>query len=114
MPLQWDRENRQDCEVAARLASVEQMRAEREDATRGHVADTLALLQEWQSNRHRLSRYDTTLITLAAERTRAALVAYRGGGTGLATVLEARRAEIDTRIDRLKLELDTARLWARG
>ena len=82
MPLQWDRKNRQDREVAARLASVEQMRAEREDATRGHVAETLALLQEWQSNRHRLSRYDTTLITLAAERTRAALVAYRGGGTG--------------------------------
>ena len=112
VPLQWDQKNRQDREVAAKLASVEQMRGEREDATRGHVAETLAMLQEWQNNRHRLERYDATLIPLAGERTRAAVTAYRGANGGLGTVLDARRAEIDTRLDRLKLAMQTARLWA--
>lgn len=113
VPLQWDQANRQDREVSAKLAVVEQMRAEREEATRGHVAETLSMLQEWQNDRHRLERYDSTLIPLAGERTRAAIAAYRGGASGgLAAVLDARRAEIDTRLDRLKLEMEAARLWA--
>ena len=112
VPLQWDQKNRQDRELAARLATVEQMRAEREEATRGHVAETLAMLQEWHSDRGRLERYDTALIPLAAERTRAATSAYRGGSAALPAVLEARRAELDTRIERLRLEMEAARLWA--
>lgn len=112
VPLQWDQKNRQDRELAARLAVVEQRRAEREEATREHVAEVRAMLQEWRSNRERLARYDEALIPLSAERTRAALAAYRGGTAPLAGVLDARRAEIDTRIERLRLALDTARLWA--
>lgn len=49
---------------------------------------------------------------LAGERTRAALAAYRGGTVPLATVLEARRIEIDTRLDQLRLAMETATLWA--
>lgn len=113
VPLQWDPKNRQDRAVAARLATVEQLRAERGDATRSHVAETLTMLQEWHSNRQRLARYDATLLPLAAERTRAANAAYRGGGSGLMPLLEARRAEIDTRIEQLRLARDTDRLWAR-
>ena len=113
VPLQWDQKNRQDREVSARLATVEQLRAEREESTRSHVAETLTMLQEWQSNRQRLARYDATLLPLAVERTRAANAAYRGGGSGLMPVLEARRVEIDTRIEQLRLAMDTDRLWAR-
>ena len=112
VPLQWDQKNRQDREVAARLAAVEQMRASRGDATRSHVAETLALLQTWQSNRQRLARYDASILPLAAERTRAALSAYRGGREGLMPLLEARRAEIDTRIEQQLLAAETDRLWA--
>jgi outer membrane protein TolC len=112
VPLQWDQKNRQDRELAARLAMVDQARAEHEEATRMHVAEALAMLQEWQSNRDRLARYDTALIPLSTERTRAALAAYRGAGGPLAAVLDARRMEIDTRLERLRLEMDTARLWA--
>jgi outer membrane protein TolC len=112
IPLQWDQKNRQDREVAARLAALEQMRAEREEATRMHVAELLAMWQEWQGNRERLTRYDSSIIPLATERTRASLAAYRGSAGPLAAVLEARRNEIDTRIDRLRIEMDTARLWA--
>ncbi len=112
VPLQWDPKNRQDREVSAKLARVEQVRAEREEATRAHVAETLAMLQEWRSDRERLTRYDASLLPLAAERTRAATAAYRGGTGPLVAVLEARRGEIDTRIERLRLEMDAARLWA--
>ena len=112
VPLQWDQKNRQDRELAAKLSIVEQMRAEREEATRAHVAEALAMLQEWRSDRDRLTRYDASLLPLAAERTRAAIAAYRGGGGPLTAVLEARRGEIDTRMERLRLEMDAARLWA--
>jgi outer membrane protein TolC len=113
VPLQWDQKNRQDREVAARLALAEQMRAQREEATRGHVAETRNWLQQWRSSRDRLSHYDSALIPLAGERTRAAIAAYRGGSGPLASVLDARRMEIDTRMDRLRLEMEAAALWAR-
>ncbi|MEP7297571.1 MAG: TolC family protein [Burkholderiales bacterium] len=112
VPLQWDQKNRQDREVAAKLSVVEQIRAEREEATRAHLGEALAMLQEWRSDRDRLTRYDTSLLPLATERTRASIAAYRGGSGPLTAVLEARRGEIDTRMERLRLEMDAARLWS--
>jgi outer membrane protein TolC len=112
IPLQWDTKNRQGRELAAKLATVEQLRSQREEAFREYLAEVGAMLQEWQGNRARLQRFDTTLLPLAAERVRAALAAYRGASAGLVGVLDARRAEIETRIDRLRLESETARLWA--
>ncbi len=111
VPLQWDRKNRQDRELAARLATVAQLHAEREEATRSHAAEARAMLQQWRSTRERLTRYDAVLQPLAHERTQAALAAYRGSAGTLGSVLEARRAEIDTRMERLRLEMDAARLW---
>ncbi|HJV94713.1 MAG TPA: TolC family protein, partial [Albitalea sp.] len=112
VPLQWDQKDRQDRELAAKLALAEQARAQREEAVRDHAAEARAMLQEWASNNERIKRYDSTLLPLASERTKAALAAYRGGTGPLGAVLEARRGEIETRMDRLRLEMDTARLWA--
>lgn len=70
------------------------------------------MLQEWRSDRERLARYDSSLLPLATERTRASIAAYRGNAGTLTAVLEARRAEIDTRVERLRLEMGAARLWA--
>jgi outer membrane protein TolC len=112
VPLQWDPKNRQDRELSSRLAAAEQMRAQREEATREHVADTRMWLQEWQSNRERLAQYDSALIPLSFERTRAAMAVYRGGSGPLTAVLEARRMAIDTQMDRLRLAMETAALWA--
>jgi outer membrane protein TolC len=112
IPLQIDARNRQDRELAARLAVVEQVRAQREEATREHLAETRIQLLAWQGNQARLTHYDRTLTPLAAERTQAALAAYRGGGGSLGAVLEARRLEIDTRMERLRLDMETAALWA--
>ena len=112
VPLQWDQTNRQDRELSARLALAEQMRAQREEITREHVTEARSWLQQWQGNRGRLAHYDSSLVPLAAERTQASIAAYRGGGGSLAGVLEARRMEIDTRMERLRLEMETAGLWA--
>ncbi|MDE2049197.1 MAG: TolC family protein [Betaproteobacteria bacterium] len=112
MPLQWDQRDRQDRELAARLARVDRARAQREDAERMLTAEVSAMQQEWQSNHARLARYDATLIPLAEQRTAAARTAYAGGTASLGSVLDARRSEIDLRIERLRLAMDTARLWA--
>lgn len=112
VPVQWDQKNRQDREVSARLALAEQIRAQRDELTREHVAEARSWLQQWRGNRGRLMQYDSSLIPLAAERTQASITAYRGGGGSLAGVLEARRMEIDTRMERLRLEMETAGLWA--
>lgn len=112
IPLPWNQVDRQDREVAAKLATLEQLRAEREEATRVHVAEALVMWDEWQSGKERQRRYDSSLLPLAAERTRAGIAAYRGASGSLGAVLEARRAEIDTRLERLRLEMETARLWA--
>ena len=112
VPLQWDQKHRQDRDVAAKLALVDQAQAQLDEATREHTAEARQMLQEWQSDRERLRRYEDSLLPLAAQRTQAALAAYRGNTGPLGAVLEARRAEIETRMDQLRLEMDTGRLWA--
>lgn len=112
IPLQWDQKNRQDRELAAKLAMAEQARAERDEMLRSHVAETRAMFAEWQTNRERLARYSRELLPLAQERSEAMLAAYRGGKTTLAEVLASRRNELDVRLSALQLEADTARLWA--
>jgi outer membrane protein TolC len=112
VPLQWDQKNRQDREVAAKLAMLDQARAEREDMLSAHTAEVRAMIAEWNSDRERLARYGRELVPLATERTQATLGAYRGGKASLGDVLLARRSETDVRLQALQLEMDTARLWA--
>ena len=112
VPLQWDQRNRQDREIAAKLAVLDQARAEREEMVRAHTAEVRAMIAEWENNRERRSRYERELLPLAAERTQATLGAYRGAKASLTDVLLARRNEVDVRMQVLQLEMDTARLWA--
>jgi outer membrane protein TolC len=111
-PLQLYERNRQDRELAAKLALADRARAQREEATREHAAEATSLLAAWNANRARLERYSTTLIPLASERTHAVTAAYRGNNGTLTAVLDARVAEIDTRLEQLMLEMETASLWA--
>lgn len=112
VPLQIDRRDRQDRELAARLASREQVRAEREERLRAHQAETLAWVQEWQSLRERIANYGRTLLPLARQRAESAITSYRAGSGTLAQALEGRRMELDVLIEQLRLEMDAARLWA--
>jgi outer membrane protein TolC len=112
VPLQWDQKNRQDREVAAKLAMLDQARAEREDMLRAHTAEVRAMIAEWENDRGRLARYEHDILPLATERTVASLASYRGAKASITDVLLARRSEIDVRLQALQLEMDTARLWA--
>jgi outer membrane protein TolC len=110
--LQWDQKNRQDREIAARLAMLDQARAERDDMLRAHTAEVRAMIAEWENDRERSARYTRDVLPLATERSQATLGAYRGAKASIADVLLARRSEIDVRMQALQLEMDTARLWA--
>jgi len=112
IPLQWDQKNRQDREVAAKLAMLDQARAEREDMVQSHTAEVRAMIAEWQNDRERRARYEREVLPLATERTQAAQSAYRGAKGSVTDVLLARRNEIDLRLQALQLDADTARLWA--
>lgn len=112
VPLQLDRSQRQDRELSAKLALAEQLREQQEEATREQVAQIRSDWQAWHGDRSRLALYDTTLLPLAAQRTAAATAAYRGGNGALSAVLDARRSEIETRIERLRLEGALASRWA--
>jgi len=112
VPLQWDRPHRQEREVAAKLAMLDEVRAEREDMLRAYAAEIGAMRVEWENNRERRNRYQRELLPLAEERTQAIVGAYRGAKASIADVLMARRGEIDVRTQTLQLEWDTARLWA--
>ena len=112
IPLPWDRANRQDREVAAKLAMAGQAQANREEALRQHAAEIGAMVLEWESNRERLQRFTREIEPLASARTGAVETAYRGGKAALPDVLAALRAELDVRIQALQLEQETARLWA--
>jgi outer membrane protein TolC len=113
IPVQWDRGQRQDRELAAALAQRERAAAERDDMLRAHEAEVRAMLEEWRSDEERLSRYDASLVPLARQRTEATLAAYRAATGPLGAVIEARRGETQTQLDRLAIEMDIARLWAR-
>jgi outer membrane protein TolC len=112
VPLQWDRKNRQDRELAAKILRVDQVRDERQELLRAHTAEVRVMLDEWRSGRERTARYRRDLLPLAADQSTAVLAAYRGGKAGLAEVLAARRNELDVRLQALQLEAETARRWA--
>ena len=112
IPFPWDRANRQDREIGAKLAMADQARAQREEMLRGHVGEVRVMIAEWQNGRERLARYERDLIPLARERAKAALAGYQGGKTNIADLLLARRNETEVRMQAVQLEMETARLWA--
>ncbi len=113
MPLRWDLANRQDREVAARQAEVEQAEAETEELRRRRMADVERWTHRWRAGLARLAGVDGVQLPLAAARADAALAAYRAGGGSLEAVLVARQADLALRLERVQIESDTASDWAR-
>lgn len=112
VPLQWDQKNRQNREVAAKLAIVEEARARYEEMLRQHKAEVRNLLNDWKTAKSRAARFRDELVPLAQRRTQASLTEYRIGKSPLAAALLARRDEIDVRLQALTVEMETARAWA--
>lgn len=112
IPLQWDQKNRQNRELNAKLAMVEEAKARYEDMLRKNEAEVRSLINEWQTGKDRLVRIRNELIPNARQRAEATLTAYRTGKSDLAAGLLARRDEIDVRMQALTLEMEIARSWA--
>lgn len=111
-PVPWDQRNRQDRDVAAKLAQAQEARAKTEVIRRNTQAMVGAKLAELQRNRERLQRYDEKTLPLASAQADAALTAYQANTGSLLAVAEANRRAIDTTLERLALEGKTAKLWA--
>ena len=112
VPLQWNRSHRQNQEIAAKQAEVEQVEEERQDMLREHRANIQSTINGWQTSRERRDRYQSDLMPLADARISATLAAYRGGKATLADVLAARRNRLDLQLQALSLDLDVALQWA--
>ncbi|WP_454727820.1 MULTISPECIES: TolC family protein [Cupriavidus] len=111
-PVPWDRANRQDREVSAKLAQAQEARAKAEIIRRNTSTMVGTKLAELQRNVERLRRYDETTLPLARAQADAALTAYRANTGSLLAVAEANHRAIDTGLERLTLEAKTAKLWA--
>jgi outer membrane protein TolC len=114
IPLPIARAQRQDREVAAKLAALDAARARLLDAQAAEEAALRVALNEWGTGRERLERLREELLPAARNRTQAALAAYAAASGDLAIVLAARRDELEARMQILSLEMETARSWARS
>jgi outer membrane protein TolC len=112
VPLAWDRAQRQDRELAARLARVDELRAEREERARETLAETERWQVAWRAGLAQLALIDRERLPLALQRVQLTLAAYRGGSARLADVLAERRAALALEMERIDVQLSTARLWA--
>lgn len=112
IPLPIARADRQDREVAARLANLEEAQARYQDALAAQEATLRVQLNEWETGRTRVARLQADLLPAARNRTEGALSAYRSGKGDLMAVLAARRDELEAAMQVLQLEVETARLWA--
>lgn len=102
-------EKRQDRRLAARLAEIGQMEAMLEDRRRMLTSDLAMAWADWHSADTRLQRLERDILPLTARRIDSALSAYKTGRAGYDRVLEARRAELETQLERLDLEVARAK-----
>ncbi len=112
IPLQVAPAQRQDRETAARLAGVEKAQSELAEATRAAAAEYRTLTSDAQRLQARIERYRNGVATPAQQRTAAAMAAYRSNQASLASLFEARHAEVEVERKLLNLQRDLARTQA--
>lgn len=112
IPLQVAPAERQDRETAAKLDLVEKTEAELAEATRAATAEYQALTSDAQRLQARIERYRAGVVTPAQQRTAAAMAAYRSNQASLASLFEARQAEVDAQRRLLNLRRDLAKTQA--
>ena len=109
LPMQAER--RQDRDIASRLAELERVRAEREDARRMHEAEVKAMLADFDAATRRIERLQSILLPLSRARRDLALAAYRGARGELAPVLEAERGITETELALVQALAERAKAW---
>lgn len=102
---------RQNPAIAAKLAGVRASEAEQEAALRMHRAEIESMVAMWRSGRQRLQHFESTLLPLARDRSRAVLTAYASARGNLNAPLDALREEVDLQREYVALEGDVTRAW---
>lgn len=103
--------DRQDPDISARDAERNAVIAKGDDLRREERATVQRTLAEWRGLTEQVQNYRSELLPLAEDRSQVALAAYRGGAL-LQPWLEARRAEIRTRIEYAKALAAWGSDWA--
>jgi cobalt-zinc-cadmium efflux system outer membrane protein len=104
--------HRQNPAIAAKLANVRAQEASQEAEIRMHRAEIEAMLAMWQSGRARLRHFETELLPLARDRSRAVLSSYGAARGDIRSVLESLSDEVDLQLEYVELEADVTRAWA--
>ena len=103
--------HRQDPMIAEKLASVRAQEAMRDGEVRMHTAEVRSAFAEWRRGRERLQRYESDLVPLAHDRSRAAVASYGSGRGDLRSAIDALTGEIDTQLSYVQLQGSVARAW---
>ena len=109
IPLPVFTAKRQDQQLASARAMQSAQQARLADALREHAAEIRMNADDWSRLQARLSRYDERLLPHASARIAAALASYGAGNGSLKEVLDARRMALELALQKLDLQLDSAR-----
>lgn len=101
--------NRQDRRLSAKLAAVDGVESELEDRRRELAAGHATAQADWLAADQRVAHFEQALLPLAQRRVESAFAAYRTGKGAFSTVLEARRAELEARMQLLGQQVARAR-----
>jgi len=112
LELPFWKERRQDRVVESKLRLHERAREQSDDHLRMLRAELQAWYSEWQRHGERLANFDARILPDAQARIEALSAGYRAGRVELGTVLEARRALTDSRIQRFMVAVAQAKAHA--
>jgi cobalt-zinc-cadmium efflux system outer membrane protein len=112
IPLTLAPAERQDRETAAKQGLVDKAEAELEELRRAASGEYLALASHAGRLQERIERFLGGVVAPLKQRTAATLAGYRSNQTPLATLFEARNAEVEAQRKLLGLQRDLARARA--
>jgi cobalt-zinc-cadmium efflux system outer membrane protein len=113
LDLPWQRDQRQEPQLLARLRDVDRIEAEREELLRRHREEVENQLAELQALDAQRARLQSTGQPLAAERVSLAMASYQAGRGDLSAVLAARREAVETGLRLIDIDMQRAALQVR-
>ena len=104
--------NRQDRRLAASVQEASAVELNRDDRLRELQQMLDSDYANWQRLGERASLYESRLLREAAANARASLNAYQSGVTEFTTLMRARIADLEARLDDLRIRVDRAKAQA--
>lgn len=109
IPLPIFSGNRQDKQLESAHAMQSAQEARLADTLREQTALIRLNSEDWKLLQERLARYDSSLLPQSKSRIEAALSSYGAGSGTLKDVLDARRMALELAMQKLDLQLDSAK-----